>query len=69
MVTGYKKLGGAVANVRNASIIGALMVAGIALFWGTTTVSGRAPALPLWAGTHALVESPRLSSEHDSDDD
>jgi cytochrome b len=69
MVTGYKKLNGAVANVRNASIIGALMVAGIALFWGTTTVSGRAPALPSWAGTHALVESPRLSSEHDSDDD
>lgn len=69
MVTGYKKLGGAVANVRNASVIGALMVAGIALFWGTTTLSGRAPALPSWAGTHALVESPRLSSEHDSDDD
>jgi cytochrome b len=69
MVTGYKKLGGTIANVRNASIIGAMMVAGIALFWGTTTVSGRAPALPFRAGTQALVESPRLSFEHDSADD
>lgn len=69
MVTGYKKLGGAAANVRNASIIGAMMMAGIALFWGTTIVSVRAPTLPSWAGTHALVESPRLSSAHDSDDD
>lgn len=69
MVTGYKRLSGAASNVRNASTFGVLMVAGIALFWGTTTLSGKAPALPSWAGTHTLVESPRLSSDHDSDDD
>lgn len=69
MVTGYKKLGSAAPNVRNVSMIGVLMVAGIALFWGATTLSGRAPVLPSWAGTHALVETPRLSSDHDSDDD
>ena len=69
MVTGYKRLGSAASNVRNASMIGVLMLAGIGLFWGATTLSGRAPVLPSWAGTHALVESPRLSSDHDSDDD
>lgn len=69
MVTGYKKLGDAVSNVRNASMTGALMLVGIALFWGATTLSGTSPALPSWAGTHALGESPRLSSDHDSNDD
>lgn len=64
MITGYKRLGGTVSNVRNASMIGVLMVAGIVLFWGTTALSGKAPALPSWTGTHGLVESPRLS-DHD----
>jgi cytochrome b len=69
MVTGYKRLGSAASNVRNASMIAVLMLAGISLFWGATTLSGRAPVLPSWAGTHALVESARLSSDHDSEDD
>jgi cytochrome b len=69
MVTGYKRLGSAASNVRNASMIGVLMLAGISLFWGATTLSGRAPVLPSWASTHALVESARLSSDHDSEDD
>lgn len=69
MVTGYKKLGSASSNVRNASMIGVLMLAGIGWFWGATTLSGSAPALPAWTGTHTVVDSPRLSSDHDSDDD
>ncbi len=69
MLTGYKRSGGATSNVRNVSMIGVLMVAGIALFWGATTLSGKATVFPSWTGTDALVESPRLSSDHDSDDD
>lgn len=69
MVTGYKRLGDTTANVRNASVIGALMLTGIALFWGATTLSGGTIAVPARAGTDALVETPRLSYEHDSDDD
>ncbi len=69
MLTGYKKLSGTVPNVRNASLTGALMLAGILAFWGLTTVSGQTPNLPSWAGTQSVVESPRLSYEHDSDDD
>ncbi len=69
MLTGYKKLNRTASNVRNASLTGALMLAGITAFWGLTVVSGRTPALPSWAGTHAVVDSPRLSYEHDSEDD
>jgi len=69
MVTGYKSLAGATSNVRNVRSIGVVMLGAIALFWGVTSLSGKAPALPSWAGTHAVVESPRLSAHHDSDDD
>jgi cytochrome b len=69
MVTGYKKLSGATANVRNATLIGLTMLAGIVLFWSATATSGRVPSLPSGTGTHTLVESPRLSSDYGHDDD
>ena len=69
MVTGYKKLGVDAAGVRNATVLGVLMLVGIAVFWGGTTVSGKAPLLLSGADTHTSGESPRLSSEHDDDDD
>lgn len=69
MLTGNKRLSGAASSVRNASPLALLMLAGIALFWGATTLSGRTPALPSWASTDTPAESPRLSSDHDSDDD
>jgi cytochrome b len=69
MFTGYKRLTGAASNVRNASVLGVLMLAGIAAFWGTTSLSGRVPVVPFSSAAHASAESPRLSSHHDSDDD
>lgn len=69
MLTGYKRLTGAASNVRNASVVGVMMLVGVAAFWGTTSLSGRAPVLPLSSAAHASAESPRLSSHHDSDDD
>lgn len=69
MITGYKRLAGNASNVRNASAVGVLMLTTIAVFWGATTLSGTIPAFPSWGDTRALVESPRLSSDHDSDDD
>lgn len=69
MVTGYKQLSGTVSNVPNARFTAVLMLAGITAFWGVTTMSRQIPDLPSWAGTDAVVESPRLSHEYHSEDD
>lgn len=69
MVTGCKRLRGAASSVPNASLVGVLLLTGVAVFWAATALSAKPRATPAWAGTHTLVESPSLPSDHDVEDD
>lgn len=69
MVTGYKRLSISAEGVRNASVLGVLMLMGVIGFWGATVLSGGDLILPADSGeTVASVAHP-LSSHEDSDDD
>ncbi|HEX2493865.1 MAG TPA: cytochrome b/b6 domain-containing protein [Steroidobacter sp.] len=72
MITGYKALAGVSENVRNAAVVGVLMLTGIVGFWAATMLSGGALVLPAGTdSTHAAHAShaKRLSlHEHSVDD-
>ena len=67
MVTGYKTLARAPEKVRSASMLGVLMLTGVAAFWAVSVLSGGAFTGPSESTAAAADRS--LSSHVDSDDD
>jgi len=71
MLTGYKTLRNAGGEVRNASIIGALMLAGVISFWATVSLTNGAIVLPDVSAPGLSTHTMRSSShaeDHEEDD-
>lgn len=69
MVSGYKTLNAGGESVRNAPVLGALLIAGVATFWIATMLSGGALVLPEEAASEEARSAQRLSSHGHSADD